>query len=73
MEESAGEPAKESMEESSEESAEVIHDASDPAVPTGPRTAVWLLGGILIGLAVFCWAFLLSTRKKAPKGSKKAR
>lgn len=72
-EESAGEPAEESMEESSEESAEVIPETSDPAIPGSPRTAVWLLGGILIGLAVFCWAFLLSTRKKAPKGSKKAR
>lgn len=73
MEESAREPAEESMEESSEESAEVIPETSDPAVPNSPRTAVWLLGGILIGLAVFCWAFLLSTRKKAPKGGKKAR
>ena len=72
-EESAGEPAEESMDESSEESAEIIPETSDPAAPGSPRTAVWLLGGILIGLAVFCWAFLLSTRKKAPKGGKKAR
>ena len=72
-EEAAEETAGESPEESSEASPEVISEASDPAAPGAPRTAVWLLGGVLIGLAVFCWVFLLSTRKKAPKGVKKAR
>ena len=77
VEETAEEPAEESAEksaeESFEESAEATPETSDPAAANSPRTAVWLLGGVLIGLAVFCWVFLLSTRKKAPKGVKKAR
>ena len=77
VEETAEEPAEESAEksaeESFEESAEATPETSDPAAANSPRTAIWLLGGILIGLAVFCWVFLLSTRKKAPKGVKKAR
>lgn len=72
-EEVAEKTAGESPEESSEPSPEVIPEVSDPAAPGAPRTAIWLLGGILMGLAVFCWVFLLSTRKKAPKGSKRAR
>ena len=72
-EEAVEEPVEESMKESSEGPAEAASETSDPAAPSSPRTAIWLLGGILIGLAVFCWVFLLSTRKKAPKGVKKAR
>ncbi len=59
-------------EQSPEELPEECTEGPNGSTPEeAPRTGHWLLGGILIGLAVFCWVFLAVTRKST--GKKKAK